>query len=266
MARRSYPRTAALLGAQPVVTRQVAGSHHRAQTAAPAFRVPWRALLPVLLLAAALLWLWLDPSWYVDATRVRVTGASVMETRRDVALAGQVLGLHGLWLRPSAIISEVLAAVPVVAEADASCRIYPASCTITVREREPVLQWLAPEGAFWVDAEGLVMSVRSEREDLPVISGPLPAAGAVPPAVLEGMRALQALNLPGGAVSYHPQRGLLWHSPDGVTVAFGVGAEMAPRWQLCERLLAQLRAEGITPSAVDVRFLQAPVYKVSGSW
>ncbi|HQF00368.1 MAG TPA: hypothetical protein PLG06_11625, partial [Anaerolineae bacterium] len=65
MARRNYPRTAALLGAQPVVVRQVQGSHHQVQTVAPAFRVPWRVLLPVLLLAAALLWLWLDPSWYV---------------------------------------------------------------------------------------------------------------------------------------------------------------------------------------------------------
>lgn len=266
MAKRSYPRTAALLGAQPNVTRLPQGLSRTGQDSWRALRIPWRALLPALLLTAALLWLWLDPAWYVDATRIRVTGTAVRETRRDVALAGQVLGLHGLWLRPSVVISEVLGAVPVVVQAEVSCRIYPAACTFAVKEREPLLMWVTPEGAVWVDAEGFVMPVRDERPELPVVHGPLPAGGAVPLPVLEGLAALQALELPGGAWGYHPQRGLLWYSPAGPVIAFGVGSEMAPRWQLCERMLTELRAQGIAPRAVDVRFLQAPVYTLNASW
>ena len=266
MAKRSYPRTAALLGPQPVVGQQSRDNYRSAKSAAPALRIPWRALLPALLLAGAMLWLWLDPAWYVDATRVHVTDSTVVETCRDVAVAGQVLGLHGLWLRPSAVISEVLAAVPVVIEADASCKLYPAECTISVKEREPVLAWVSTEGASWVDAEGFVMPVRSERQDLPVVNGPLPAGGSVPLSVLEGVQALQALQLPGGALGYHSQRGLVWYSPEGITIAFGVGADMAPRWEFCERLLTQLRAQGINPSAVDVQVVAAPVYKLSGAW
>ncbi|OQA17494.1 MAG: Cell division protein FtsQ [Chloroflexi bacterium ADurb.Bin360] len=266
MAKRSYPRTAALLGAQPVVTRQPRETYRGSKTAAPAIRIPWRAILPALLLAGALLWLWLDPAWYVDATRIHVTGSAIVETRRDVALAGQVLGMHGFWLRPSTIISEVLAAVPVVAEADASCKPYPAACTISVIEREPVVAWVSTTGASWVDAEGFVMPVRSERQDLPVVNGPLPAEGGVPLSVLEGVRALQTLQLPGGVLGYHPERGLVWYSPDGIAIAFGVGPDMAPRWEFCERLLTQLRAQGISPTAVDVQVITAPVYKLSGAW
>ncbi len=271
MAKRNYPRTAALLGAQPVVTSRAHSGYRVAPGTSRTLRIPWRAVLPVVLLVAAALWLVLDPSWYVDVTRVHVNGSAVLETRRDVALAGQVLNLHGLWLRPSVIISQVLASVPVVVEADASCRIYPASCTIVVKEREPVLLWYTETGPQWVDAEGFVMPVRQERQDLPVISGPLPAGDAVPLSVLEGVQALQALELPGGALAYHPQRGILWYStdgysPQGLVVAFGEGTDMAARWDFLQRLLPQLRAQGIAPSAVDVRFTQAPVYKLSGAW
>ena len=266
MAKRNYPRTAALLGAQPSVARQQQGSGRAAQTDWAALRIPWRALLPTLLFTAALLWLWLDPAWYVDATRIHVAGSAVAETRRDVALAGQVLGLHGLWLRPSTVVSEVLAGVPVVLHAEVSHSLYPASCTIAIQEREPVLTWITAEGAVWVDAEGLVLPVRDERADLPVIRGPLPEGERVPQAVLEGVAALEALALPEGAWGYHPQRGLLWYSPGGPIVAFGLGREMALRWQLCERMLEALRAQGITPRAVDVRFLNAPVYSLTDAW
>lgn len=266
MAKRNYPRTAALLGAQPVVARQPRGVYRTGQTDALAISVPWKVVLPVVLVSATLLWLWLDPSWYVGVPRIRVTGSVVAETRREVALASDVLGLHGLWIRPSAIVSEVLAAVPVVYAADVNYRIYPASCTITVKEREPVLVWNSGDGPRWVDAEGYVMPVREERPDLPAVSGPLPGGERVPLSVIEGMRALQACELPGGLLGYHHQRGLLWYSPDGVVVAFGVGTDMAVRWDFYQRLITQLRDQGIAPSAVDVRFLRAPVYKLSGTW
>lgn len=261
MAKHYYRRTAALLGAQPTVARQ-----QKARSVGGTVTIPWRLLLPVVGVVATLLWLWLDPAWYVAATRIRVVGATDFETRREVALAGQVLGLHGLWLRPSTIISEVLAAVPVVEQVQIAYQVYPAGCTLTVKEREPVLLWVTPEGSVWVDAEGVVMPVRDARAELPVVHGPLPEGEKVPQAVLDSVAALRALALPEGALGYHPQRGLLWSSPEGPVVAFGLGTEMLPRWQLYTRLLESLRAQGIMPRAIDVRFMQAPVYTLTDEW
>ncbi|MFP4343344.1 MAG: cell division protein FtsQ/DivIB [Anaerolineales bacterium] len=257
---RRYYRTAALLGAQPpsAVRRRV-----RSQRV----EIPWRALVPVLLLAALGLWGWLDPHWYVEASRLQIAGSESVETAREVALAAEVLGLHGVWLRPRLIASHVISTVPAVTVVEAQCWPYPAQCIVSIEERVPVLVWMTGEGLYWVDAEGVVFPAREERPSLPMVRGPLPEEGGVSPEILEGITALADLGVPSQELTYHAERGLVWDDARGCLVAFGVGGErMVDRWRIYAALAADLEARGMAPRQIDVRFPSAPTFAVERTW
>jgi len=259
MAKKRYYRTAALLNAQP---RLAQGARRRTRPV----QVPWRLLLAVTGIVAVVLWFWLDARWYVAASRLQIAGTSSPELAREVALGGEILGLHGLWLRSGDIVSNVLATVPSVAEVDAHCRVYPAQCVITVREREPVLVWIAEDGPHWVDAGGVLFGALDERVELPVVTGPLPDGEGIPPEVLAGVRALVVAGVPSDELGYNPQRGLVWSDPLGRRVAFGTGADMALRWHVYRALAADLADRGIYPATLDARFPRAMVYSLEDSW
>ncbi len=258
MAKKRYYRTAALLNAQP---RLAQGARRRAKPV----RVPWRFLLAMTGIVAVVLWFCLDTRWYVGASRLQIAGTSSPELAREVALGGEILGLHGLWLRSGDVVSNVLATVPSVAEVDAHCRVYPAQCVITVVERQPVLVWMAEDGPHWVDAGGVVFGALGERVGLPVVTGPLPD-GEIFSEVLAGARALVAAGVPSDELGYNPQRGLVWSDPLGRRVAFGTGADMALRWRVYQALAADLADRGIYPATLDARFPRALVYSLENSW
>ena len=255
-----YHRTAALLGTQTAYTGGRSLAHRRREPV----RLPWQLWAVTLLLCVALLWLWLDPRWYVEAARLEVQGAS-HETAAAVAQAGAVLDMHGLWLDPEDITARVLETVPAITRVEVVCWIYPAQCTIQVKERVPVLVWQNEVGAVWVDAEGVAFPSRGARTDLPRVQGPLPAKETLP-VVLTGVADLQALDVPFEQLEYHPRYGLIWSDPHGRRIAFGVGPEMGARWAMYNFLMAQLEARGVFPLVVDLRFPTAPAYAEQRLW
>ena len=55
---------------------------------------------------------------------------------------------------------------PSVADAQVQISWPPNMITITIQEREPALVWEQNGAAFWVDIQGNVMTMRSDRADL----------------------------------------------------------------------------------------------------
>ena len=256
----NYYRTAALLGTQPGYT----GGRSLARPHREPVRIPWQLWVLTLIIAAAVLWLWLDPRWYLEATHLEVTGAS-HETTMAVAHASESLAVHGLWLDPAAITEKVLETAPAVIRIEVVCWIYPAQCTIQVSERTPVLIWQNEQGMAWVDAGGVFFPARTERGDLPHVRGPLPEQDTLP-AILEGVAALRRLDVEFETLEYHPRYGLIWSDPHGRRIAFGVGSEMAARWTIYTSLMAQLETRGVFPLVVDLRFPTAPAYATERLW
>lgn len=256
--KRQYHRTAALLGAQPQVARRQRVQWH--------VNVPWRLVALVVVIAGCLLWLWLDPRWYVDASRLKIGGTASLDTARDVALAAEVLTLHRFWIRPQQVVSQVVHTVPAVTDVRVNCRIYPADCLLTVEERDPVLLWEADGQVWGIDAEGVLFPASDPATDLPMLRGPLPDSERVPGDVLDGVRALLSLGVSIKELTYHAERGLVWTSPEGTRVAFGVGADMERRWRIGLAMLADLQGRGIRPRTMDVRFPEAVTYSLKGSW
>ena len=259
--------------------------------------IPWKFIALFTLIGAAVIWLLVDNDWYLMGEDIRVIGASSQETAVNVALASDLLGWHGLRLRPRAATAAILEQVPAITEAQVECNRFPAECVIRVQEREPVLNWVAGNtvrsnseasatsgtsvtGIYWIDAEGVLMPANEVRTELPVVRGPLPnleegADSRTRVAVLEGVTALAALGITadanGNGLEYHPERGLIWTDPQGRRVAFGIGANMEARWNIYVALIAHLEArtaagDGVFPWTIDVRFPEGPTYSLERLW
>jgi cell division septal protein FtsQ len=254
-----YHRTAALLGAQQRPYAQ------RARTV----RVSWKVIAPLVVVLGVLLWLWVDNRWYLLGNDLTVAGASSETTVWDVTVASDLLGWHSFRLRPERAAARIVEKVPAVLEAEVTCTRYPVSCAVRVVEREPALAWATDSATYWIDREGVCFPGESARADLPLVQGPLPQEqdnSQVWLSILESVDALLALGIGREALTYHPQRGLVWVDPAGRHVAFGTGADMALRWRVYQVLIEHLEAEGIGVWGIDVRFPQAPTYAPERAW
>ncbi len=262
--KRLYYRTAALLTTQPQVYPRTRQGRYAQQTR----DIPWRLMLVLILFGSSVLWLLLDDRWYLMGEDLRITGVSTPQTLRDVAVASDLLGWHGLRLRPRAAEKHILEQVTVVTTAQVECRRFPATCTIAVTERAPVLNWVSGTAVYWIDKVGLRFPAQAVRDGLPVVRGPLPDVEKpqILVSVLEGVQALAALGVSTAGLEYHPQRGLIWTDPQGRRVAFGVGPAMRARWDIYQALVAHLDARQVFPWTIDVRFPENPTYSLERLW
>ena len=232
------------------------------------------------LVGAAVLWLLVDDRWYLMGEDIRVIGASSRETALNAAIASDLLGWHGLRLRPYAAEAAITEQVPAITEVQVECSRFPAGCVIRVQERTPALNWITENAVYWIDAEGVLMPAHEVRAGLPVIRGALPTPiedtnSRIQVAVLEGVTALATLGIDSttdeNILEYHPERGLIWTDPQGRRIAFGVGANMGARWNIYVALIAHLEARtvagnGVFPWTIDVRFPEGPTYSLERLW
>ncbi len=259
-----YYRTAALLSTQQQVYPRARRTRHMERE----LNIPWKLIVLLVLVSGSIMWLLLDNRWYLMGEDIQVVGTRSKDTARNIAIASDLLGWHGLRLRPRAAENLIVEKVAVVTEAHVECGRFPATCTIQVTERTPSLNWVTEAGVYWVDSEGLRFPAQEMRAGLPVVRGPLPetenAQALV--AVLRGVKALAALGVATDELEYHPQRGLIWTDAQGRRVAFGVGTEMQARWRIYEALIAHLDARNVFPWTIDVRFPEGPTYSLERLW
>ncbi len=233
-------------------------------------------LWALILATGCALWLVLGDGFYVQ--KVDVTG-TVRLSPTDVIQASDLLGLHILWARPAAVEKQLLAALPSLQSAKATCKWRPATCQIIVSERNPRVMWEEEGGGvWWIDAQGVIFpaadAVSGEDAALAVdgsetpwvVQGPLPRddAGRLDRRVRD---ALSELWDNGGDVAtffyYVPGRGLTFVNEHGWQVFVGQGSGMEKRLQVLDLLTDSLLERGVTPRFVDVRFADAPYYSLT---
>ena len=253
-----YYRTTALLGAQQrPYTRARLGVH-----------IPVKLLALLIVIIGVLLWLWLDNRWYLTGENIRIVGTNSPTTAMDIAIASDLLGWHGLRLRPRAATTMIVEKVPAVTEAQVECDRFPASCLIRVVERTPVLNWVTEGATYWIDDAGTLFPAQEIQPDLPIIYGPMldPRDSQTLLSVVQGTEALIAIGVTPDKLEYNTERGLIWTDPEGRRVAFGTGPEMEPRWRIYEALVKHLEARSVFPWSIDVRFPGGPTYSLERSW
>ncbi|HDD24580.1 MAG TPA: FtsQ-type POTRA domain-containing protein [Chloroflexi bacterium] len=249
------------VGVLPLLRGRHSTPRRRAAVSRQAARLRRAGLVLALVLVLLVAWVGLDDRFYVfDA---EVIGAERVSAKEVFRVSG-LTGWHVLWVRPAEVEARILAALPSLKAARVKCRL-PATCTIEVKERQPRVMWNENDVWWWVDESGVVMHAQGALPEGWVVYGPLPrdAEGRLDERVRVALEELSVLGMSSTTVfTYVPGRGLVFTNAEGWRVVLGEGAGMADRLAVLEPLTAHLKAEGITPRFVDVRFVEAPYYSV----
>lgn len=212
-------------------------------------RLPWRALIGVVLALAgfALGWLWFRESSFAAVERVTIVGSASSESEQvRAALASAAGGMSTLHVDREALerAVEPFASVDRLrVEPD-----FPHELRIEVVEHEPVAAVRSGSGTVPVTAGGLVLDgVRAE--DLPTVTSRAPLSDGR----VGDRRALQALKVAALAPPElrerseritHGDDGLTLDLRDGPELVFGDASEAAAKWRAAARVLAAESATG----------------------
>jgi Na+-transporting methylmalonyl-CoA/oxaloacetate decarboxylase gamma subunit len=170
----------------------------------------------------------------------------------------------------------------------------PASVTISVTERQPVLAWSTTESTWWVDSEGVVFTPRGEASGMLFIASvnsiplttnvtsprtaleyaamvinrqenpitPESAILYINPTVMKAAMDLSTQMPQGATLVYDSIAGMGWQDPRGWNVFFGTNLEDMPTKNIAyQAIVDRLTALGITPTTISVEYADAPYYR-----
>ena len=162
----------------------------------------------------------------------------------------------------------------------------PASLTIKITERQPLILWQQEGNSLWIDDEGVMFLPRGEAEvSLAIIATGNPPAGlgpapetddeetetvAIPatqtrttPKFVQAAFALQEYLPEGSSLQYSPDYGLGWQDPNGWLVYFGNDlVNMDLKLVEYQTIIAELQAKNLTPALISLEFLYAPFIRL----
>lgn len=222
----------------------------------------WR-LLSGMIVVCLLLVLFLFFSadvFYVRA--IGVSGTRYLAQTEIFRLAG-IADTHVFWIDPAEVRERILE-FPAIADAEITLGWPPQMVRITITEREPALVWNQAGVEAWVDIHGnVLMRPPEERDDLlrievTGVDAPISINDTVPQDVVAGARQLRELLPAATALRYDPVNGLGFTAEGGWRAWFGSGLDMPTKITIYKALIAELGAQGITPSEVSVVNPDAP--------
>lgn len=198
-----------------------------------------------------------------------------------------VSGMSIVKVDPKEIESTVKEIFPSIKTAKVSAGL-PASLTLKITERQPLVLWEQSGNAYWIDEEGVMFFTRGEAEvALKVVATGNPPTAMVEtpetaeeiseanvsemttnltrttPEFVEALFALQAYLPEGSTLQYDPEFGLGWQDPNGWLVYFGKDiSNIDLKLVEYESVIAELQAKNLTPALISLEFLYAPYYRL----
>ena len=255
----------------------------------PMIHLGWRALsgVMVVMLIACLFVIWKAPAFQVNT--VEAEGLQ----RLTVGDLNTVMGIFGksiFSVDPNQLEKSLRQAFPELSTLSIKINL-PASVSIVVTERQPVVAWIQDGTEVWVDAEGVSFPPRGNPGTLVRVEGHgnLPTVTTqatvsnlpgVPPSIIPAVTpTISTLRLPPELVFgiltmsaqmpadtllvYDSEHGLGWNDPNGWEVFFGTqGKDMDMKLSVYQALVADLQNEGIQPAMISVEYVHAPYYRM----
>ncbi len=259
--------------AETVGQRQPRRIVHRGVTGRTRFplwlRKRWVATIGGFALLAAIVggavWTWQSPMLRVQ--HIDVAGNDAVSTAAildQVGLAGESMVTADL--RAAATTIEE---IPLVASVSIERR-WPSSVRIVVREREPWGSWEQAGVRYTIDREGVVLGRAAPPSGATTIvstaafslkAGDRVDYQAVETAIEIGEQLQAALGTRAVEVAYAPGEGVRVHTADGQTALLGDSSAIAYKLAVWARVAAEAASQGISYSAIDLRFGDRPVLR-----
>lgn len=164
----------------------------------------------------------------------------------------------------------------------------PATVTIQVKERDPLILWQQENKTLWIDAEGVMFPVNGEAEVVQTViaAGDAPSPPDVfipevddetgeishlleqtfPSTTAEFVGAVLSITnyMPEGTqLQFNPQYGLGWQDPNGWLVYFGRDtANIDIKLSEYQTIIGALENENVIPALISLEFLHAPYFRL----
>jgi hypothetical protein len=163
----------------------------------PMIRPGWRLLSGLVVVTMVILLILVASSSTFQVKSPRVSGLQRLG-QADVEAVMDIKGNSIIMVDPSALRTKIEAAFPELSSVSVNISL-PATVSVSVRERQPVMAWKIKDTVIWIDAEGAMFSPHGDAGSLLTIesdSNPPLAQVLVPPAV-----ATSAITTPASATT-----------------------------------------------------------------
>ena len=217
-------------------------------------------LLTLAVLGWAVYTLFTTPRFFVYGADIR--GNMVISTSEIYAISG-LESQSIFWVNPERVAERVMS-LPNIKSAQVSMTL-PANVVIEVVERRPELVWQTGETIWWVDQEGMIVPPKGDLTGmLSIIDDDnlvVQAGQRIDPLIVEGAQALHLLVPDLSVIRYSHSQGLTVATPEGWPVYLGDGSQVKAKLVVLTALLADLKAQNITPTFIDLRDPLRPFYR-----
>jgi cell division protein FtsQ len=219
-----------------------------------------------LLLSAALLatlallvyWFFATDDFYIY--EIKVVGNRFVSSE-EVFEASGLNELSIFWVEPKKV-EEAVSNLTAVKSAKVRCYL-PSEVIIEVVEREPQIVWQSGEARYWVDKEGVVLTIRGEIEGMLLVEDvdeiALQPGERVDPRVVSSAKNLKLLFPEVSVLRYSRSKGIIFLYEGGWPIYLGIG-DMEEKVAILKAILQRLSAEGIKPEFIDLRFKGSPYF------
>jgi hypothetical protein len=261
---------------------------------APTIRLGWRALSGLLVAGLIALIFFALNSEQFKVEKPVIEGATRVSVN-DIEAVLKFNGRSVFTIDPFAARIELEKSFPELQQVSVLVG-FPNQVSVSFSERTPVLAWKVKDQTLWIDAQGTIFNARgtAPKELLTITSTDNPpqkvvapppdatldvsgtptatpdnSAKAAPQPVLMDPQIMDSALLLSGHMPkntnlvYSEKEGLGWHDSRGWDVYFGKTLDdLEMKISMYQAIIDQLNQKGITPSYVNLEFLNAPYYRV----
>ena len=236
----------------------------------PVIRVGWRLLsgLMVLALIGCLYYLWSSALFKVSSP---VINGLQKVTPDEVNTVIRIEGESIFTIDPMILHQEIQQAFPQMSAITVEVTL-PATVTVSIHERVPVLAWRNGNDEIWIDAEGFSFPPQGENGGLVILVGDLPFTRTVtgkeewsqiPPSLVAAILKINEQVPKKAHLIYDNAHGLGWKDAHGWTVYFGTDmTDIDMKLVMYKALIKRLNSNGVQPDFISVEYVHAPYYRV----
>jgi hypothetical protein len=247
----------------------------------PRLQVSWRILSAILV---GLLGYLLYNYAYSPAYRVKATEVEGLDriSEHDINIVANVAEQPIFSINPDQIEQNLEEAFFDLSDVKVMVTV-PASVTVVVEERQPILVWKQEGQTLWIDSAGIAFPPRGENGPSLVVEAldPLPTTTRLdnsellsediqsrsirflPPRLLTAILAISVHVPQNSSLFYTEERGLGWQDTRGWDVFFGTELkDIEMKLLVYDAIVNYMIHEGIQPELISVEFVHAPFYRL----
>ncbi len=233
--------------------------------AVPTVNNKWRVLSGVITISILMGLILFTQSGFFRITDIKMQGLERF-SEGDIAQAINITGSSIFFIDPERVKQDLQMTYPGLTDIEIKVG-WPASVSISLVERYPVLAWNWDGHVRWVDKNGVAFEPLDEGLDVvQVNSAMLPPTVEdrfVDPRLVENVAALTGVIPDGVDLIYDQVHGLGWEDARGWIVYFGLNDDNAEqKMNVYQSLVEYLEGKRISPKLINVEFIDSPYFRM----